>query len=92
VFSQIAIVLLGLFLIAMGFREGDYINVGSGILVAAFAASTLYKLKYGKWRRAASGRTEPVALDQNVCRLCAPKQPASRFTVYFLPVALCGLS
>ncbi len=36
-FSQIAIVLLGLFLIVMGFREGDYLNVGVGALVAVFA-------------------------------------------------------
>lgn len=47
-FSQIAIILLGLFLIVMGFREGDYLNVGVGALVGIFAASTLYKLKAGK--------------------------------------------
>jgi hypothetical protein len=47
-FSQIAIVLLGLFLIVMGFREGDYLNVGVGTLVGVFAVSTLYKLKAGK--------------------------------------------
>ena len=47
-FSQIAIVVLGLFLIVMGFREGDYLNVGVGALVGAFAAVTLYKLKTGK--------------------------------------------
>ena len=47
-FSQIAIVLLGLFLIAMGIREGDYLNVGIGALVGAFAAITLYRLRTGK--------------------------------------------
>lgn len=47
-FSQIAIVALGLFLIVMGFREGDYLNVGVGALVSVFAVSTLYKLKAGK--------------------------------------------
>ena len=47
-FSQAAIVVLGVFLIVMGLREGDYLNVGIGILVGAFAASTLYKLKSGK--------------------------------------------
>lgn len=47
-FSQIAIVLLGMFLIATGLREGDYLNVGVGVLVGAFAAVTLYKLKTGK--------------------------------------------
>lgn len=45
VFSQIAIIVLAVFLVAMGLREGDYLNVGLGILVGAFAASTLYKLK-----------------------------------------------
>jgi len=48
VFSQIAIVLLGVFLITIGLREGDYLNVGIGFLVGAFAAITLYKLKTGK--------------------------------------------
>jgi len=47
-FSQIAIILLGLFLIVTGFREGDYLNVGVGALVGVFAVSTLYKLKTGK--------------------------------------------
>ncbi len=47
-FSQIAIVLVGVFLVAIGFREGDYLNVGLGILIVAFAGSTLYKLKTGK--------------------------------------------
>ena len=46
-FSQLAIVVLGIFLIAMGLREGDYLNVGIGILVGAFAVVTLYKLKTG---------------------------------------------
>ena len=44
-FSQVAIVVLGIFLVAMGLRDGNYLNVGVGILVAAFAISTLYKLK-----------------------------------------------
>ena len=47
-FSQVAIVVLGIFLVAMGLRDGNYLNVGVGILVAAFAVSTLYKLKSGK--------------------------------------------
>lgn len=47
-FSQIAMILLGLFLIVMGSREGDYLNVGVGALVGAFAVSTLYKLKTGR--------------------------------------------
>lgn len=47
-FSQIAIVALGLFLIVMGFQEGDYLNVGVGALVSVFAVSALYKLKAGK--------------------------------------------
>lgn len=45
---QIAIILLGLFLIVIGFREGDYLNVGVGALVGVFAVSTLYKLNTGK--------------------------------------------
>ena len=47
-FSQIAIVVLGVFLVAMGLRDGNYLNIGVGVLVAVFAASTLYKLKSGK--------------------------------------------
>jgi hypothetical protein len=47
-FSQVAIVVLGIFLVAMGLRDVNYLNVGVGILVAAFAISTLYKLKSGK--------------------------------------------
>ncbi len=47
-FAQVAIVLLGLFLIAIGLGEGDYLSVGIGALVAGFAATTLYKLKTGK--------------------------------------------
>ena len=47
-FSQVAIVVLGVFLVAMGLRDDNYLNVGVGILVAAFAISTLYKLKSGK--------------------------------------------
>ena len=46
--SQIAIVLLGLFLVAIGLREADYLNAGIGALVGAFAVVTLYKLKTGK--------------------------------------------
>ena len=47
-FSQIAIIFLALFLIVMGFRESDYLNVGVGALVGVFAVSKLYKLKTGK--------------------------------------------
>ena len=46
-FSQIAIVILGLFLVVMGFRGGDFFNVGLGALIAILAARTLYKLKSG---------------------------------------------
>lgn len=48
VFSQLAIIILAVFLVGMGLREGDYLNVGLGILVGAFAANTLHKLKTGK--------------------------------------------
>lgn len=47
-FSQLAIVVLALFLVAMGLREGDYLNVALGALVGTFAATTLYKLTTGK--------------------------------------------
>ena len=47
-FSQVAIIVLGVFLVAMGLRDGNYLNIGVGVLVAVFAASTLYKLKSGK--------------------------------------------
>jgi len=46
-FSQIAIVGLGLFLIVIGILDGDYMNVGVGILVGFFAVTTLLKLKGG---------------------------------------------
>ena len=44
-FSQIAIVGLGLFLVVLGIWDGDYVNVGVGILVGFFAVKTLLKLK-----------------------------------------------
>lgn len=47
-FSQIAIVILGLFLVVVGIRDGDYMSVGVGILVGFFAVTTLHKLKSGK--------------------------------------------
>ena len=46
--SQVAIVIIGLFLISMGIREGDYLDIGLGAMVVAFAGITLYKLKTGK--------------------------------------------
>lgn len=46
--SQVAIVIIGLFLLVMGIRDGDYLNVGLGVMVAAFAGTTLYKLKTGQ--------------------------------------------
>lgn len=46
-FSQTAIVVIGLFLIVMGIREGDFLSVGLGALVGTLAAHTLYKLKSG---------------------------------------------
>ena len=47
-FSQAAIILIGLFLIVMGLRESDYLNIGLGLMVAGFAATTLYRLRSGK--------------------------------------------
>lgn len=47
-FSQTAIVVLGVFLIVMGLSSGDYFNAGVGALVAVLAGTTLYKLKSGK--------------------------------------------
>ena len=47
-FSQVAIILMGLFLVVEGVRDSNYLHVGIGILVGALAASTLYKLKTGK--------------------------------------------
>jgi len=46
-FSQIAIIALGFFLVVMGLQEGNYVNVGLGALVGVYAAMTLYKLKTG---------------------------------------------
>lgn len=47
-FSQVAIVILGLFLVAVGIWDGDYMNVGVGILVGFFSVTTLHKLRSGK--------------------------------------------
>jgi hypothetical protein len=47
-FTQVAIVALGVFLIIRGTVSGDYVAIGLGVLIAAFAASTLYKLKTGR--------------------------------------------
>ncbi len=47
-FVQIGIIALAMFLVVMGLREGDYLNVGLGLLVGAFAASTIYRLKTGR--------------------------------------------
>ncbi len=47
-FSQIAIVIIGLFLVVNGIRNGDYLNISLGVLVGVFAATTLYRLKTGK--------------------------------------------
>ena len=47
-FSQVAIVPIGLFLVVVGLASGDYLNVGLGLMVAAFAGTTLYKLRSGK--------------------------------------------
>ena len=46
--TQIAIIVMGLFLVVSGLTSGDYLSAGLGALIAAFAASTLYKLKTGK--------------------------------------------
>lgn len=47
-FTQVAIIVLGVFLIIRGATSGDFIAIGLGVLVAAFASSTLYKLKTGR--------------------------------------------
>jgi hypothetical protein len=47
-FTQAFIVAMGLFLIVRGTTAGDYTSVVLGVLVAAFASSTLYRLKTGK--------------------------------------------
>ena len=47
-FSQIALVIIRLFLVVNGIRNGDYMSISLGVLVSDFAASTLYKLKTGK--------------------------------------------
>lgn len=46
-FSQVAIIVLGLFLLVVGIQEGNLVTAGLGALVAAFAAHTIYKLKSG---------------------------------------------
>lgn len=47
-FSQLGLILMGLFLVVEGIKDGDYLHLGIGLLVAVLAASTLYKLKTGK--------------------------------------------
>ena len=47
-FSQVAILVIALFLFVMGLRAGDYLSVGLGVMIGGFAAHTLYRLKTGK--------------------------------------------
>jgi len=47
-FSQIAIIILGLFLVVTGFLDVNPLTGGLGALVAIFAGHTLYKLMTGK--------------------------------------------
>ena len=44
-FSQIAIVVLGLIFIVMGIWDGLFLNVGVGLLVGFFAVKGLLKMK-----------------------------------------------
>lgn len=46
--SQVFIIALGLFLIGKGLVVPDYLNIALGVLIVAFASSTLYRLKVGK--------------------------------------------
>ena len=46
-FSQIAIIVLGLFLVVIGLQDGNLVTAGLGALVGMFAAHTIYKLKSG---------------------------------------------
>ena len=47
-FTQIFIVVLGLFLVVQGLQSSEYVSGGVGALIAIAAASTIYKLKTGK--------------------------------------------
>jgi hypothetical protein len=47
-YSQIGILVMGLYLIVDGMLDGQYLNAGIGLLVGVYAATTLYKLKTGK--------------------------------------------
>jgi len=47
-YSQVGIIIMGLYLIVDGLLDSQYLHAGIGLLVGAFAATTLYKLKTGK--------------------------------------------
>ncbi len=47
-FSQIGILVMGLYLVVDGMLDGQYVHAGIGLLVGVYAATTLYKLKTGK--------------------------------------------
>ncbi len=47
-YSQIGILVMGLYLIVDGLPDGEYVHVGIGLIVGVYAATTLYKLKTGK--------------------------------------------
>ena len=47
-FTQIGLLVMGLYLLVDGLLEAGYVHAGIGLLVAGYAATTLYKLKAGK--------------------------------------------
>ena len=47
-FTQIGLLVMGLYLLVDGLLEAGYVHAGIGLLVAGYGATTLYKLKAGK--------------------------------------------
>ena len=47
-YSQIGLLVMGLYLLFDGLPDAEYVHAGIGLVVAGFAATTLYKLKTGK--------------------------------------------
>ena len=47
-FSQIGLLVMGLYLLVDGLLDAQYVHAGIGLIVGAYAATTLYKLKTGK--------------------------------------------
>ena len=47
-FSQLGLLVMGLYLLVDGLLDTEYVHAGIGLVVGVYAATTLYNLKAGK--------------------------------------------